>query len=136
MSVDTQRIIDFTISINSILTTPFQLAISLILLWQQLGIATIGGISIMIILIPLNGLITSKIRGTFVSLMKAKDKRVKLINEILNGIKVLKLYAWESSFEKKIKEFREGEVKSLNHQAYWFSGMTLFFSGSTFFVSK
>ena len=136
MSVDTQRIIDFTISINNILTTPFQIAISLILLWQQLGIATIGGISIMIIFIPLNGLITSKIRGSFVRLMKAKDKRVKLINEILNGIKVLKLYAWESSFEKKIKEFREGEVKSLNHQAYWHSGMTLFFAGSTFFVSQ
>ena len=136
MSVDTQRIVDFTINMNDVLTTPLQIAISLILLWQQLGIATLGGISIMIILIPLNGLITSKIRGTFVSLMKAKDKRVKLINEILNGIKVLKLYAWESSFEKKIKEFREDEIKSLNHQAYWFSGMTLFFSGSTFFVSK
>ena len=136
MSIDTRRIINFTISINSILTTPFQLAISLILLWQQLGIATLGGISIMIILIPLNGFITSKIRETFVSLMKAKDKRVKLINEILNGIKVLKLYAWESSFEKKIKEFREGEVKSLNHQAYWSSGFTFFFIGSTFFVSK
>ena len=136
MSVDTQRIVDFTVSMNDVLTTPFQIAISLILLWRQLGIATLGGISIMIIFIPLNGFITNKIKGTFVSLMKAKDKRVKLINEILNGIKVLKLYAWESSFEKKINEFREGEIKSLNHQAYWFSGMTLFFAGSTFFVSK
>lgn len=30
--------------------------------------------------------------------MKFKDSRLKLMNEILNGIKVLKLYAWESSF--------------------------------------
>lgn len=120
----------------NILTTPFQIAIALILLWQQLGVATIGGISIMIIFIPLNGFITNKIKGTFVSLMKQKDKRVKLINEILNGIKVLKLYAWENSFEKKIKEFREGEIKSLNHQTYWASGLTLFFTGSTFFVRK
>ena len=136
MSVDTQRIVDFTVYMNEVVTTPFQITIALILLWKQLGISTLGGISIMIIFIPLNGFITNKIKGTFVSLMKQKDKRVKLINEILNGIKVLKLYAWESSFEKKIKEFREDEVKSLNHQAYWHSGMTLFFAGSTFFVSK
>lgn len=34
--------------------------------------------------------------------MKYKDDRMKLMNEILNGIKVLKLYAWESSFEKMV----------------------------------
>ena len=33
----------------------------------------------------------------FVLQMKDKDKRVKLMDEILNGIKVLKLYAWEPS---------------------------------------
>ena len=28
-----------------------------------------------------------------------KDERIKNMNEILNGIKVLKLYAWEPSFQ-------------------------------------
>ena len=31
--------------------------------------------------------------------MKLKDERIKLMNEILNGIKVLKMYAWEMSFK-------------------------------------
>jgi len=31
--------------------------------------------------------------------MKYKDERIKLMNEILNGIKVLKMYAWEMSFK-------------------------------------
>ena len=34
--------------------------------------------------------------------MKAKDKRVKLMNEILGGVKVLKLYGWEPSFMKQV----------------------------------
>jgi len=34
--------------------------------------------------------------------MKHKDERVKLLNEILNGIKVLKMYAWELSFRVSI----------------------------------
>ena len=32
-------------------------------------------------------------------LMKQKDKRSKLIDEILNGMKILKLYNWEDSFK-------------------------------------
>ena len=34
--------------------------------------------------------------------MKLKDKRIKMMNEILGGIKVLKLYAWEPSFINQV----------------------------------
>jgi hypothetical protein len=40
-----------------------------------------------------------------------------LINEILNGIKVLKLYAWEPSFENLIGETREREISTLRKAA-------------------
>ena len=42
--------------------------------------------------------------------MTLKDERVNLITEILNGIKVLKLYAWEKSFIEKIGEIRHKEI--------------------------
>ena len=45
--------------------------------------------------------------------MEKKDQRVKLISEILSGIKVLKLYAWERSFTKRINSLREEEVYQL-----------------------
>lgn len=137
MSVDTQTIVDFIVTINNILTTPIQIAISLILLWQQLGLATLGGIGVMIIfVIPINVFITNKLKQIYARLMKVKDIRVKLINEILNGIKILKLYTWENSFEAKIKKYREIEIKSLICYIYWFSFMILFISGATFFVNE
>ena len=46
--------------------------------------------------------------------MKEKDKRIKLMTEILNGIKVLKLYAWEGAFEKIILGIRKVEVNLLS----------------------
>lgn len=49
--------------------------------------------------------------------MKDKDKRVKLMDEILNGIKVLKLYAWEPSFGEQILDIRENEIGSLKKAA-------------------
>lgn len=42
----------------------------------------------MVILIPVNGFIANKTKILQISQMKSKDKRVKLMNEILNGIKV------------------------------------------------
>ncbi|CAG7830574.1 unnamed protein product, partial [Allacma fusca] len=34
--------------------------------------------------------------------LKNKDERVKMMNEILSGVKVLKLYAWEPSFQDQV----------------------------------
>lgn len=34
--------------------------------------------------------------------MQITDGRVRTMNEILNSIKLIKMYAWEESFEKKI----------------------------------
>ncbi|XP_064317887.1 multidrug resistance-associated protein 1 isoform X6 [Phalacrocorax carbo] len=50
--------------------------------------------------------------------MKSKDNRIKLMNEILNGIKVLKLYAWELAFREKVLEIRQKELKVLKKSAY------------------
>ncbi|KAH0632063.1 hypothetical protein JD844_020124 [Phrynosoma platyrhinos] len=50
--------------------------------------------------------------------MKSKDDRIKLMNEILNGIKVLKLYAWELAFKEKVLGIRQKELKVLKKSAY------------------
>ena len=44
-------------------------------------------------------------RNAVGAMMKAKDKRIKIMNEILNGMKVLKLYAWEKPYMKKGKKW-------------------------------
>lgn len=50
--------------------------------------------------------------------MKFKDSRIKLMNEILNGIKVLKLYAWEPSFLEQVEGIRQSELQLLRKGAY------------------
>lgn len=49
--------------------------------------------------------------------MKLKDQRIKLMNEVLNGIKVLKLYAWEVAFLRRINDIREQELKCIRQKA-------------------
>ena len=61
---------------------------ALFLLWKTLGPSVMAGFFVMILLIPLNGVIAAKSRKLQQKQMKEKDQRVKMMNEILQGIKV------------------------------------------------
>lgn len=67
--------------------------------------------------------------------MKDKDSRIKLMNEILNGIKVLKLYAWELAFKEKVSQIRESELKVLKKSAYLGAMSTFTWVCTPFLVS-
>ncbi|KAJ8896861.1 hypothetical protein PR048_002207 [Dryococelus australis] len=90
----------------------------------------------MIILIPVNGYIANKAKILQIRQMKNKDERVKLMNEILSGIKVLKLYAWEPSFEEQVLSIRSKEMKVLKHAAYLNAGTSFIWTCAPFLVSK
>ncbi|KAH7939131.1 hypothetical protein HPB52_007142 [Rhipicephalus sanguineus] len=136
MSVDTQRVMDYIQVFNLIWITPLQIGLAIWLLWGQLGIATLGGLGVMIILLPVNGVVTAYIRKYQVQLMKHKDRRLKLMNEILGGIKVLKLYAWEKSFQQRVQSIRDDEMKSLKVQAYLSAAVIFAFTCAPFLVTE
>ncbi|XP_053387287.1 multidrug resistance-associated protein 1-like [Mercenaria mercenaria] len=46
-----------------------------------------------------------------------KGRRIKILNEVISGIKVLKMYAWELSFMKKIQNIRNEELDRLMRYA-------------------
>ncbi|KAL7041242.1 hypothetical protein ACKWTF_000685 [Chironomus riparius] len=110
MSVDAQRFFELISYVHVLWSGPMIIGIAIYLIWQQLSFGVISGILIMILITPLSGIIAAKLRNLQVEQMKIKDERVKSMNEILNGMKVLKLYAWEPSFEKLIQEIREREL--------------------------
>lgn len=68
--------------------------------------------------------------------MKYKDDRIKLMNEILNGIKVLKLYAWEVSFKEKILQIRQKELNVLRKTAYLSALSTMAWTSAPFLVTR
>ncbi|XP_043526934.1 multidrug resistance-associated protein 1 isoform X5 [Frieseomelitta varia] len=135
MSVDAQRFMDLTAYINMIWSAPLQIILALYFLWDILGPAVLAGLAVLLILIPINVLITNRLKTLQIRQMKHKDERVKLMNEVLNGIKVLKLYAWEPSFEEQILKIRTKEIKVLKETAYLNSGTSFIWSFAPFLVS-
>ena len=82
-----------------------------------LGPSALLGCFILLFMFPIQaviGKITGKLRGKAVS---KTDHRVKLMNEVLSCIKLIKMYAWEKSFAKIIGEIREKEKNILGRSA-------------------
>ena len=50
--------------------------------------------------------------------MEQKDSRIQLMNEIFNGIKVIKLYAWENHFQEDVQNVRHKEISFIKKMAY------------------
>ncbi|XP_051056069.1 ATP-binding cassette sub-family C member 3 [Phodopus roborovskii] len=118
MSVDAQRFMDVSPFINLLWSAPLQVVLAIYFLWQILGPSALAGVAVIVSLIPLNGAVSMKMRTYQVQQMKFKDSRIKLMNEILNGIKVLKLYAWEPSFLEQVESIRMDELQLLRKGAY------------------
>uniref|UniRef100_A0A8C3TFS9 Canalicular multispecific organic anion transporter 2 n=1 Tax=Chelydra serpentina TaxID=8475 RepID=A0A8C3TFS9_CHESE len=135
MSVDAQRFMDLVTFLNMLWSAPLQICLALYFLWQTLGPSVLAGVAVMILLIPLNAAIAIKTRAFQVEQMRYKDSRIKLMNEILNGIKVLKLYAWEPSFQEKVLEIRKNELRVLKKAAYLNSLSTFAWISAPFLVA-
>ncbi|XP_064218524.1 multidrug resistance-associated protein 1 isoform X1 [Aotus nancymaae] len=118
MSVDAQRFMDLATYINMVWSAPLQVILALYLLWLNLGPSVLAGVAVMVLMVPINAVMAMKTKTYQVAHMKSKDNRIKLMNEILNGIKVLKLYAWELAFKDKVLDIRQEELKVLKKSAY------------------
>ncbi|NWU61608.1 MRP3 protein, partial [Pterocles burchelli] len=135
MSVDAQRFMDLVNFLNMLWSAPLQIFLALYFLWQALGPSVLAGVAVMVLLIPFNSAIAIKTRAFQVEQMRYKDSRIKLMNEILGGIKVLKLYAWEPSFSEKVLEIRKNELQVLKKAAYLNSVSTFIWISAPFLVA-
>ncbi|NWH63151.1 MRP1 protein, partial [Geococcyx californianus] len=118
MSADAQQLMELTANINLLWSAPFQIIMAVIFLWKELGPSVLAGVAVLLLVIPINALIAAKVKRLKKSQMKYSDQRVKLLSEMLHGIKILKLYAWEPAYQQKVMSIREHEVDVLKSSGY------------------
>lgn len=92
-------------------TTIIQVCISIALLIWQLSYNALPGIAIMLIFMPIQGVIMKFLGQARAQGAKKTDIRLKTMNEVLQGIRVIKVYAWERSFLAKMIDVRAAEMK-------------------------
>lgn len=82
-------------------------------LWGQVGPSCLAGVVVITILIPFTKTVAAWLGRIQKILMKARDERVALNNEILGAMKVIKIQAWEENFRQKLLELRNLELVRL-----------------------
>ncbi|KAJ1385406.1 P-loop containing nucleoside triphosphate hydrolase, partial [Sesbania bispinosa] len=114
VTVDAYRIGEFPYWFHQTWTTSFQLCISLVILFNAVGLATIASLVVIVITVLCNTPL-AKLQHKFqTKLMVAQDERLKASSEALVNMKVLKLYAWETNFKNVIEGLRNVELKWLS----------------------
>ncbi|CAG5118190.1 unnamed protein product, partial [Candidula unifasciata] len=117
MAIDCQVLQDVTSNLYIVISAPFQICVAFYFLNDTLGVSFVAGVAVIVALIPLNARISVLAKRAQAEQLRVKDERLKIMNEILSGIKVLKLYAWEESFEDRILELRGRELKLMRSAA-------------------
>ncbi|XP_047482005.1 multidrug resistance-associated protein 1-like [Penaeus chinensis] len=130
MAVDAQIIGRIFAVICYLVTLPVTIIVSIILLWQQLGASVLAGVAVLVLLVPLTSFLANRVKVLQQANTKFGDQRVKLMNEIISGIKVLKLYAWEGAFSSMVDKIRKKEM-NLQQKVALCKALNSFLSGTS-----
>ena len=90
---------------------PIQMAICLALLISNLGPSALAGFSVFFILTPIQGKVMKSLFLIRRKTMVWTDKRAKLLQELLGGMKPIKFFAWENPFLNQIGGYRKREMR-------------------------
>ncbi|EPB66685.1 ABC transporter transmembrane region, partial [Ancylostoma ceylanicum] len=133
MAIDVDRFQRITAQIQQFWSCPFQILMGLTYLFITLGYSAAPGVVIMIVFLPTNILGSISVKKWQVGQMKLKDERIKMIHEILNGIKVVKLYAWEIPMEQLIDRIRQKQLALLK-KSFLVKNLIASFNGASPFL--
>lgn len=91
-------------------TSPIQMIICLVLLWINLGPSALAGFAVFIASVPLQTVVMKKLFALRRGAMAWTDRRAKVLNEVLGGMRVIKFFAWEIPFLDRIFGYRQKEM--------------------------
>ena len=113
MQVDARKLQMLMHMSPDLLTIPMMIVAYSYMLFKFFGIAFIFGFVTMFLFFFLNFYFHRKFKKIQKEQMKLKDKRMKIVTETFNNLKVLKLYAWEDEYLNRINSAREDEINNL-----------------------
>ncbi|CAH2068608.1 unnamed protein product, partial [Iphiclides podalirius] len=111
MSNDVNRFDMAALFLHYIWVMPIVVPVVSYLVWQHVGVATLAALAVIFLQTILVQAYLSNLQGRFRGkIAKRTDERVKVMSELVSGVQVIKMYAWEKPFEKLVDKLRRLEV--------------------------
>ncbi|KAF9361387.1 hypothetical protein BGX34_007153 [Mortierella sp. NVP85] len=118
MSTDASRIDTAMLSILLVASIPIFTIVAVGLLVKLMGPSALLGAGILILVNPIQGWAMSRLAPIRKRGSQFTDSRIRLTQEILQGIKVIKFFGWESQFQKKLSDIRSSELYNVAKLLY------------------
>ncbi|KAK8931125.1 ABC transporter C family member 2 [Platanthera zijinensis] len=129
MTTDAESLQQICQQLHNLWSAPFRIVIALVLLYSELGVASLAGSIILVLMFPLQTFVISKMQKLTKEGLQQTDKRIGLMNEVLAAMDTVKCYAWEDSFQAKIQSIRNDELS-------WFRKAQLLASCNSFILNS
>ncbi|EDW89496.2 probable multidrug resistance-associated protein lethal(2)03659 [Drosophila yakuba] len=113
ISNDVSRLDSSPYNVHYLLVGPLQVLIITYLMYQEIGISAVFGVLFMLLFMPLQMYMGTKTSAIQLKAAERTDNRIRIVNEIISAIQVLKMYAWEQPFEQLVTHAREKEMNTI-----------------------
>ncbi|XP_055020441.1 ATP-binding cassette sub-family C member 4-like isoform X2 [Boleophthalmus pectinirostris] len=118
LSNDVNRFDEVTIFLHFLWVGPLQAAAVVGLLWAEIGPSCLIGMVVLMFLMPTQtmfGRLFSKFRSKTAILT---DSRIRTMNEVVSGMRIIKMYAWEKPFAALVSDLRRKEIAMTLKSSY------------------
>ncbi|XP_072319302.1 ATP-binding cassette sub-family C member 4 [Eucyclogobius newberryi] len=135
LSNDVVRFDQVTIFLHFLWVAPLQALVVVGLLWAEIGPSCLVGMVVLMFLMPTQtmfGRLFSRFRSETAILT---DNRIRTMNEVVSGMRIIKMYAWEKPFATLVSDIRRKEISKILKSSYLRGlNMASFFSASKIIV--
>ncbi|CAF1526733.1 unnamed protein product [Adineta steineri] len=110
---DASKFEELSMFVHALVLVPVESVITFSLVWWNIGLPTLFGYAVLILLVPIQLIFSRKFSQYRKGTMACTDKRVQTINELVNGCQIIKMYNWEKAMEERVRETRRRELSNI-----------------------
>uniref|UniRef100_A0A8C4NTD4 Multidrug resistance-associated protein 4 n=1 Tax=Dicentrarchus labrax TaxID=13489 RepID=A0A8C4NTD4_DICLA len=135
LSNDVNHFDEITLNLHYLWVGPLQAVVIILLLWYEIGPSCLAGVAGIALMLPVQTWF-GKLFGIFRSKTAVlTDNRIRIMNEVVSGIRIIKMYAWEKPFSALVTEVRRKEISQILKSSYLRGlNMASFFASSKIIV--
>ncbi|XP_005190477.1 probable multidrug resistance-associated protein lethal(2)03659 [Musca domestica] len=118
ISNDVGRLDTSVLHMHFVWIGPLEIFVVTYFMYKEIGPCSLIGVAVMLLFVPIQGFLGKKTSVLRLRTALCTDERVRLMNEIISGIQVIKMYAWEIPFGKMVDFARRKEMKAIRYVNY------------------
>ncbi|KAF7982734.1 hypothetical protein HWV62_26606 [Athelia sp. TMB] len=123
ISTDSARLDRFSMFSHNLWVGPLQIIIGVGLLIYNLGYSALVGLAVLIVGFPIQFVLVRVMFKQRFKGVRITDQRIRTTSEVLQGIRLVKAFAWEAFFTAQVGELRTREISTIKKVAMARSGL-------------